>query len=138
MAPQYVQWPDANERAEIKQRFEEYSGFPGIMGCLDGSHCVITAPSRQKARYRNYQHTYSMKINVVCDNRLLIRYMHVGEVGSMHDVDARVFRHSPLFRRMLLEEEDMFELDEHILGDTAYPLMDKVITKMLNTVHSTF
>lgn len=124
MAPQYIQWPSAHERAEIKGRFEGYSGFPGIVGCIDGTHCMITAPVNQKALYRNYKHTYSMKASVVCDDNLLIRDMHVGEVGSMHD--ARVFRRSPLCRQLAMDDGELFEMDEHVIGDSAYPLMDTV------------
>ena len=124
MAPQYIQWPDAHERMNIKERFLEYSGFPGIVGCLDGTHCVVTAPVRQKTRYRNYKHTYSIKASVVCDDTLLIRDMHIGEVGSIND--TRVFRRSPLCRQMAMDDGQLFDIDEHIIGDSAYPLMDTV------------
>ena len=71
MAPQYIQLPAAHERTAIKGRFEGYSGLPGIVGCIDGTYCVVTAPVLQKARYRNYKPTYSIKAIVICDIMLL-------------------------------------------------------------------
>ena len=58
--------------------------------------------------------------------------MHVGEVGSMHD--ARVFRRSPVCRRMAMDDGELFEMGEHIIGHTAYPLMDTVRNLLPRTV----
>jgi len=69
---------------------------------------------------------------VVCDHNLLIRDFHIGEAGSLHDF--RVFRRSPLFRKLVLNENnEMLLPDEHILGDTAYAVMDCVGVPFLTT-----
>ncbi|KAE8738155.1 hypothetical protein FOCC_FOCC016375 [Frankliniella occidentalis] len=122
MAPLYVKWPDAEERRVISAKFEAYSGFPGIVGVIDGTHNVITAPNEQANRYRNRYSSHSLNTQAVCDHNLLIRDFHVGEVGSMHD--ARVFRRSPLQRKLLENENnDVLDADQHLIGDKAYPLM---------------
>ena len=53
----------------------------------------------------------------------MIRDLYVGEAGSLHD--ARVFRTSPLCRNILYRPA-MFSEGEHIIGDSAYMLTDKV------------
>ncbi|XP_052125219.1 uncharacterized protein LOC127749746 [Frankliniella occidentalis] len=131
MAPIYIKWPDAQEREHISSVFEAYSGFPGVVGVIDGTHNVITAPSQQAERYRNRYKTYSFNTMAVCDHNLLIRDLHVGEVGSLHD--SRVFRRSPLFRKLLEDDNDeLLQYDQHILGDKAYALMDSVMVPFKN------
>ncbi|XP_052131059.1 uncharacterized protein LOC127751468 [Frankliniella occidentalis] len=96
MAPQYIMWPDRQERAMIKERFYQYS-----------------------KTYINRHHQYSFNSMVVADDNLLIRDLHLGEVGSMHD--ARVFRRSPLYMKLLQDDnEEYLSEDEHIVGDGAY------------------
>lgn len=125
MRPKYVQWPDENERALIKARFEEYSGFPGIAGVIDGTYNTITAPVEQRDRYINRHHLFSFNTSVVCDHTLLIRDMHIGEVGSLPD--QRTFRRSPLYKKLLEDNDQQYLLvDEHLIGDGAYTLTDFV------------
>lgn len=118
LAPQYISWPDAAERTQIRTTFEDATGFPGIIGCIDCTHVYITAPMIDTAQYKNRHHSYSFNVQAVVDNDLLVRDLHVGEVGSMHD--RRVFRRSPLCRSLLMDE-DAIDAEEHILGDGAYP-----------------
>jgi len=40
LALRYITWPSRDERQEIKTRFENYSGFPGIVGCIHGTYRV--------------------------------------------------------------------------------------------------
>lgn len=41
---QKIKWPDQNEQNEISNYFERKNGFPGIIGCLDGTNIPICAP----------------------------------------------------------------------------------------------
>jgi hypothetical protein len=128
MLPRYVCWPTPLERAEIKERFMEYSGFPGIVGCIDGSYCNVTSPVvplLQKRKFVNRHHQSSFNILVVCDHTLLVRYAHIGEVGSMHD--QRVMRRSNIYQKLVANDDENFLCDdEHIVGDSAYTLLDSV------------
>lgn len=123
MGGRYIAWPDAAERIRIKTNMERISGFPGCVGMLDGKHITITKPHEEPAAYRNRHHNYSILVQGVCDDNLMIRDLYVGEAGSLHD--ARVFRRSPLCRNMLYRP-DMFSEGEHLIGDSAYMLTDKV------------
>lgn len=123
LAPEYITWPNANRRQAIANAFERYSGFPGITGCIDGTLVVCTAPTIQPRRYIDRHDQYSMNVQVVCDHNLEVIDLHVGEAGSMSD--ARVFRRSPLCRK-LLTDPTMLEPNQHLIGDSIYPLTDKV------------
>ena len=130
MAPTYIRWPNANERAEIKEAFQAYSGFPGIIGVIDGTHNVITAPVRQKRRYRNRFQSYSLNTQVVCDHTLLIREIHIGEVGSVFD--QRALSRSPLYRKLLEALQEFLGFDEHLIGDGAYTLIRSLLVPFRN------
>ncbi|KAE8749575.1 hypothetical protein FOCC_FOCC003563 [Frankliniella occidentalis] len=125
---------DEAERYSIKRNCERISNFPGIVGIMDGSHISIIAPIEEKAAYRNYHHGYSIKVQAVVDDRLLVRDAYIGEVGSLHD--ARVFRRSPLCRNILMRY-DMFSPGEHIIADSAYMLLNRVLIPFLNNRHLT-
>ncbi|KAE8738832.1 hypothetical protein FOCC_FOCC015664 [Frankliniella occidentalis] len=77
MSHEYITWRDAEERQRIKGVFERVSGFPGIVGCVDGSHIYITAPVEDAVHYRNRYQSYSMNVQAVVDNNLLVRHLHL-------------------------------------------------------------
>lgn len=125
MAPTFIRWPDAEERVVIKNYFHRSTGFPGIVGSIDCTHVYITAPVENAVSYRNRHHSFSINTQIVVDHNLLVRELHVGEVGSMND--RRVFRRSSLCHGLLQRGEDqLLSADEHILGDGGYTLTDFV------------
>jgi len=44
------------------------SGFPGVVGAIDGSHIPIKAPTKYPADYFNRKHFYSIVLQAVCDH----------------------------------------------------------------------
>ncbi|KAK3929404.1 Protein ANTAGONIST OF LIKE HETEROCHROMATIN PROTEIN 1 [Frankliniella fusca] len=134
LAPKYITWPDADERAVIKATWERATGFPGIIGSIDGTHVPITAPLVDAPQYTNRHDTYSINVQAVVDSTLLVRHLHVGEVGSMHD--SRVFRRSPLFKDLLISPPGQFiSNDEHLVGDGAYTPCEFVMVPFRNNGH---
>ncbi|KAE8752340.1 hypothetical protein FOCC_FOCC000812 [Frankliniella occidentalis] len=123
LAPRFITWPNQEERVVIKANMRRISDFPGIVGIIDGCNVPISAPVEDKAAYRDYHHQYSIKMQAVCDDKLLLRDLYVGEAGSLHD--ARVFRRSPLCSN-LLEDPNILSEGEHIIGDSAYMLLNQV------------
>lgn len=127
MKPQYISWPSAEDRADIKAAFQRASGFPGVVGCIDCTHIYVTAPVVDAGEYINRHHSYSYNVQATVDNNLLITSLHVGEVGSMND--NRVFKRSDLYRDILTSPPGlMLAVDEHLVGDGAYTLTDFVST----------
>lgn len=123
MRTRYIRWPAPEERHEIKHQFYEKGGYPGVVGCIDGMHTFVTAPLNEPQAYVNRHHNHSILSQAVVDHNLLIRDLYVGEPGSLHD--SRMFRRSPLGVN-LLENPALLSQDEHIIGDGAYILTDKV------------
>ncbi|XP_052128667.1 putative nuclease HARBI1 [Frankliniella occidentalis] len=134
MKDTYITWPNAEERNTIKRNCQRISNFPGIVGIMDGSHIFIKAPKEERAAYRNYKYGYSIKVQAVVDDSLLVRDAYIGEVVSLHD--ARVFRRSPLCRS-ILQRQDLFSNGEHIIADAAYMLLDRVLVPFVNNGHLT-
>lgn len=126
LADEFIVWPEADERARISQRFQDASGFPGVVGAIDCTHVNITAHLRHANQYVNRHHCYSINVQTVVDDTLYVRHIHVGEVGSMND--RRVFRRSNLYENILLRnEENQFLSDgEHLVGDGGYTLTEFV------------
>jgi len=125
VGPQFIRWPSQAEKDQTKAAFENYSGFPGIIGCIDGTYVVITAPTIQPRRFINRHHQYAFNIQVICDYRVYVMDVVIGECGAMND--SRVLRRSPVWRK-ILTDPTMINPDEHLIGDSIYPLTDKVLT----------
>lgn len=53
----------------------------------------------------------------------------------MHD--ARVFRNSPIYQHLINERNPLLLPEEHIIGDSAYPLMMNVMTPFRDTGYLT-
>uniref|UniRef100_A0A8C3EXX7 DDE Tnp4 domain-containing protein n=1 Tax=Chrysemys picta bellii TaxID=8478 RepID=A0A8C3EXX7_CHRPI len=104
-------------------------GFPNCGGAIDGTHIPILALEHQATEYINRKGYFSMLLQALVDHKGRFTNINVGWPGKLHD--ARVFRHSGLFRK--LEEGTFFpdqkitvgdvEMPIVILGDPAYPLM---------------
>ncbi|KAK3929359.1 Protein ANTAGONIST OF LIKE HETEROCHROMATIN PROTEIN 1 [Frankliniella fusca] len=125
VAPLFIQWPNQFERDNIKADFERRYSYPGVVGCIDGTHIYITAPTIQSQRYINRFKKYSILLQAVCDNEGVFRDIFVGQPGSIHD--SRMYKRSPLSQN-LLHNAEMLSPGEHILGDGAYTLTDKLVT----------
>lgn len=51
---------DEREKHIIKQGFYEQTGFPGVIGCVDGTHVSIIAPTHDKHLFYNRKGFYSL------------------------------------------------------------------------------
>lgn len=123
MSSRIITWPDAEERRALAQSVERRTGFPGVVGAVDGCYINILKPKIQGQRYVNRHHDHAITLQGTCDETLLFRDIYVGQPASVHD--SRVFRRSPLCKR-LLEDRTLLTEEEHILGDGAYILTNRV------------
>lgn len=53
------------EKQEAKKYFFNKSGFPGVVGCIDGTHIQIIRPSQDEHIYFNRKHTHSINAMMV-------------------------------------------------------------------------
>ncbi|KAE8740708.1 hypothetical protein FOCC_FOCC013764 [Frankliniella occidentalis] len=129
-----VSWPSVEERVILKEAGELRTGFPGAVMAIDGSYIpLFYAPQEEPQRFLNRKFDYAVTLQACADINLVFRDVHCGEPGSLHD--SRVFRRSPLSRRLL--EQNLLADDEHIIGDSAYILTDKVLRPFRNNGHLT-
>lgn len=123
-----IQWPNREDQQEISRNFAVH-GFPGIIGCIDGSHIKINAPKDHPNSYVNRKGFHSLLLQAVCDHRMLFTDIYAGEAGSIHDYT--LFRRSNLSRR-ILNGHVRFYNDSHMVGDLAYRLTTFLLTKFKN------
>ena len=69
LLPRFVRWPTDHEKAEIKNGFYRMAGFPGVIGCIDGTHIRIQRPSDNEPAFINRKGYPSINVQAVCDNQ---------------------------------------------------------------------
>lgn len=139
--PEVVKWPQTREQImETSRQFGEKSQFQNIIGAIDGSHIQIKAPRQQPHAYFNRKKFYSIVLLACCNSKMEFNYVWTGNPGSTHD--ATVLRSSDLFN------SDKIPNGYCILGDSAFPIMEWLITpfrdcgnlsqqqKRFNRIHS--
>ncbi|XP_025157190.1 putative nuclease HARBI1 [Harpegnathos saltator] len=133
LIPQYVRWSNAVQRAILSQIFAERShGIRNVVGAIDGCHIPIKQPLRNANDYFNRKQFHSIILQGVCDHSARFIDVFIGMPGRMHD--ARVFRNSSLFQK-LTDRENPLLTHEHLIGDSAYPLMYNLMTPFRDNGH---
>nr|XP_022910475.1 putative nuclease HARBI1 [Onthophagus taurus] len=125
--PQYMKFPStAAEVARHNRKFFLLGGFPGVNGCIDGTHIKNKSPGGQNAEvFRNRKGWMSLNVQVVSDADLRIQDIVVRWPGSTHD--SRMFANSAI--KMKLERGEVSGI---ILGHSAYQQTDYLFTPVLN------
>lgn len=62
---QFIQWPTGERVVDVMQGFENSSGFPNIIGALDGTQIRIDAPKRNPNDYINRKGYHSIQLQVI-------------------------------------------------------------------------
>lgn len=127
--PQEIRMPASQREADdIKAKFYRMNpGFPNTIGCIDGTHVRIQAPTEAEHEYVNRKNFHSINVQVMCDANLLFINVIAKWPGSVHD--ARILRESALFTAF---ESPRKPLKGLILGDSRYMLRDWLMTPILN------
>ncbi|XP_071580678.1 putative nuclease HARBI1 [Temnothorax nylanderi] len=125
----------ANKIQEIKQGFFEKSGFPGVIGAIDGTHIAIFPPEAEREYlFINRKLYHSLNVLAICDSNCEILAVNSAHGGRTHD--ARVLRSSRIFAHLERKHREG-EIDSWLLGDSAYPLLPFLLTPKLNEVKGT-
>uniref|UniRef100_A0A1I8N8U6 Uncharacterized protein n=1 Tax=Musca domestica TaxID=7370 RepID=A0A1I8N8U6_MUSDO len=100
--------------------------FPGIVGCVDGTHIRIKSPGDElKALYYNRKEYYSINAMVICDHKMRITFVDARHPESNHD--AFVWERSgpdKCMQREFYNGKRKF----WILGDGGYKLKPFLMT----------
>lgn len=74
LLPEWIRMPTEDQCNEIAAAFEEKSNIPQIIGCIDGTHIPVTAPSDGYRDYVNRKGWTSIVLQAVVDHKLRYRY----------------------------------------------------------------
>ncbi|CAC5426814.1 HARBI1 [Mytilus coruscus] len=124
---QYIKWPTEEQKNVNKHAFYDKAGFRNIIGCIDGTHVHIQAPTEDEPAYVNRKDFHSVNVQVICDHQGTINNKINANVkwpGSAHD--AHVFRTSAIGRHL----ENNYQGIEQglLLGDSGYPCRPFLLT----------
>ncbi|RLU21199.1 hypothetical protein DMN91_005572, partial [Ooceraea biroi] len=124
LARYIITFPETlEEKTEISREFENINGFPGILGCIDGTYITIRTPAHKiKSTYVNRHDISSLTLQAICDSKKKFLDIFTGPPSKIHD--ARVFNLSFISTTL----PNICGNEWHILGDTAYPLKKYLIT----------
>ncbi|XP_055918715.1 putative nuclease HARBI1 [Eupeodes corollae] len=123
ICPQWIKARMTNDEMNLsKIHFYQKTRFPGVIGCIDGTHVQIIAPKKNLQHlYLNRKGYYSLNVMIVCDFKMNVRFVDSRYSSANHDS----------FVYNLSEYKEMLnELDENtfILGDPGYPLEKHLMT----------
>ena len=116
----YVQYP-AHET--LQQNFYQYSGFPKVIGCIDGTHVQIKKPANSPMTFMNRKQGCSINVLLVCDVDLSIIYSLVKFPGSCHD--SFILNNSALCEKFSNHPPNGW-----LLGDPGYPSRSWLMTPL--------
>ena len=60
LGPMYIKFPVGQAAIDVADRCEIISGFPNIVGLVDGTHMPISKPGKDQKLYYNYKHFHSL------------------------------------------------------------------------------
>ena len=66
---EFILWPSPAELQEVKRGFYDKGGFPGVIGCVDGTHVRIQAPRANKNDFMNRKGFHSINVQAVCNHK---------------------------------------------------------------------
>lgn len=70
ISQRFIRWPcEASEKQRIRTGFFSLGGFPNVIGCIDGTHIRIQAPTEDEKSYVNRKSYHSINVMAVCNDR---------------------------------------------------------------------
>lgn len=105
-------------------------GFPGILGCVNGTHIAILKPRREGHNFYNRKGYHSLNVMIICDAILKILSINANYPGSNHD--SFIWRQSNI-RNYLLQEFLANRIrGSWLIGDSGCMLEPILMTPFLN------
>uniref|UniRef100_A0A6P7GWI4 Nuclease HARBI1 n=1 Tax=Diabrotica virgifera virgifera TaxID=50390 RepID=A0A6P7GWI4_DIAVI len=126
-------------KMSVARGFMEKFTFPGVVGCIDGTHIAIISPPIDHPQnpgfvYLNRKGYHSINCQIICDSNLKIINCNARYPGSMHD--AAIWNMSNASIHM----EETYNNNERgfwLLGDSGYPLQPWLLTPVVGAQEGT-
>lgn len=91
------------------------SGFSGCIGFLDGTDVVLNyRPTIDGETYFNRKKRYAFNVQLICDDKNVIRWATIGWPGSVND--STIYKTMPQY----LTPAQYFEPSQYLLTDSCY------------------
>ncbi|KAI4466410.1 dde superfamily endonuclease [Holotrichia oblita] len=115
IAPKVIRFPKTMEEKEkLSSEFYKLAGFPGVIGCIDGTSIPISTPAHKlKHTYVNRHDIPTITLQGICDNKRIFIRVFTGTPGKVHD--ARVWKLSDISKEIGIICGNRF----HLIGDNA-------------------
>ena len=65
---EFILWLSPGETQQVKQGFYRKGGFPGVIGCIDGTHVRIQGPSDNENDFVNRKGFHSINVQAICNH----------------------------------------------------------------------
>ncbi|XP_052701843.1 putative nuclease HARBI1 [Crassostrea angulata] len=133
VSPKFIKWPSTTrEKMAIKKRFYGISGFPAVIGAVDGTHVRIIAPSEHESVYVNRKGFHSINTQAICDHEGRFTNIVAKWPGSNHD--SFIFRGSNVGIDLEVHHRGI-DVDGVLLGDSGYACGRYLVTPFLRPVN---
>lgn len=128
----FIKWPQQqHELQSIADGFHTASGFPGVVGAIDGTYIIIPAPHAHRNSYLNKRGYPSIQLQAVCDTSLRFLDIYTGWPGSVSD--ARIFKNCPLAKLL----SNSLPREYHLVGDLDYAMRTHLMLPFRDNNHLT-
>lgn len=95
LSRKFIVWPDHDAQEQISRVIYESSGLPNCIGFIDGTHIGLSFLPNGDKDYINRKGYPSIQLQLVVDDKMMIRDTYVGWPDCVHD--DRVYRNYPIF-----------------------------------------
>ena len=127
-AKEYITFPNKQKQTQVQHSFLNKAGFPLVLGCIDGTHVQIVAPTSNEEIFVNRKNEHSINIQAICDDNLKFIDVVAKWPGSTHD--AFIWRQSGIDHK--ISNGDLPIVNGWFLGDSGYPLRPNLLTPILS------
>ncbi|XP_036395781.1 putative nuclease HARBI1 [Megalops cyprinoides] len=131
-----ISWPTGPAVWQIEQVFRN-AGFPRTLAAVDACHIRIVKPRNADCpdAYFNSKHFHSVNLTAFTDHSTRFVHINVGHPGSWHD--AQVYAQTEVARLLDESPESLLSEGMHLIGDSAYPLSEHLMTPFRDNGHLT-
>ncbi|KAH6947186.1 hypothetical protein HPB50_017499 [Hyalomma asiaticum] len=97
------------DKDALPKDFQELTGFPGVIGCIDGTYILMRCPANKiRSMYINRHDEVSMTLQGICDSKSGFQDAFTGPPSKVHD--SRVLSLSSVHQDLpTLPAEDVSE-----------------------------
>ena len=129
---EFLVFPTDDEKIiDIKHKFYQYGGFPGVMGAIDGTVMKIRPPSTNEEAYVGRKEGHFINCQVVCDLDQRFLDAVVRWPGSTHD--STIWEHSGVKRKI---EDYIVQKGSNykgwFIGDSGYAQRETMMVPLSN------